>query len=125
MNQFVIYGLIAAAVFASGAYSGHKVTANSYKADMLEVERAANERFKAESKKLNEVAAALEAAKNEKQIVYRTITKTVDRIIDRPVYLNVCLDDDGLRVINDALAGKTADPGKPDAAMPATKPAGR
>lgn len=65
----------------------------------------------------NDVAEQLEVAKSERKVVYETITKTVDRIVDRPVYRNLCLDDDGLRNVNTALAGKPT--GKPDAAMPA------
>lgn len=38
-------------------------------------------------------------------VEYRTITKTVERIVDRPVYLNQCIDDDGLRIINGFISG--------------------
>jgi hypothetical protein len=82
-------------------------------------EKAAHDAYVAQTEKLNAAAAALEVAKNEKEIVYRTITQTVDKIVDRPVYRNVCLDADGLRNINAAAAGHAADPGQPDAAVPA------
>ena len=36
---------------------------------------------------------------------YRTRTRIVRQIVDRPVYRNVCLDDAGLREVNDAIAG--------------------
>ena len=74
---------------------------------------------------LNTATADLEVAKNERQIVYKTITKRVDRIIDRPIYLNSCIDDDGMRLANAALAGKAAsDPSQPDPAVSATDAAG-
>lgn len=37
----------------------------------------------------------------------RTIEREKLKIIDRPVYLNTCLDADGLRLIEAARAGKT------------------
>ena len=64
--------------------------------------------------KANSAAQELEIKKNERQIEYKTITKTVDRIIDRPIYRNECIDADGLRSINDALSGSR----KPSSAMP-------
>ena len=38
----------------------------------------------------------------------RVVYKTVEKIIERPVYLNVCLDDDGLSEINSSV--KAYDP---------------
>lgn len=72
-------------------------------------------------------AAAREASKNlgskdaKRAVEYRTITKTVDRIVieyrDRP-----CLDADGLRVAGDAIRGKTTAAGESDKALPTAKP---
>ncbi len=45
-------------------------------------------------------AAGLEADKQEMEIRYETITKTVTKFIDRPVYTNICLDDEGIAAIN-------------------------
>ena len=47
----------------------------------------------------------LEAERAKSKIVYKTVTRQVDKIIDRPVYRNVCLDADGLRDANAALSG--------------------
>lgn len=69
---------------------------------------------------MNDIAAQLETAKNERQIVTKTITKRVIELVDRPVYRNVCLDDDGLQLINAALAGKG--PSVAPAAVPTVKP---
>ena len=41
------------------------------------------------------------------EIVYRTTTKFIDRVVDRPVYRNLCMDDDGLRYLNCAIRGET------------------
>lgn len=39
------------------------------------------------------------------------IEKESIKLVDRPVYRNICIDDDGLRIINAAKNG--TDPGKP------------
>jgi hypothetical protein len=116
--------LIAVALgMAAGSAAGYKLTADHYKAAQLEQERAAAAAYQARTEELNQVSAELERAKSEKHVIYRTITKRVQTYIDRPVYLHDCVDDDGLRDINAALAG--ADPGKPDAAVPGADAARR
>lgn len=45
-------------------------------------------------------ATGLEADKGKIEIRYRTITKTVTKFIDRPIYKNICLDQDGIDAIN-------------------------
>jgi hypothetical protein len=48
----------------------------------------------------------------------------VEKVVNRDVYRNVCLDDDGLRLVNTALnGGEKPIAGKPDKPVPATKPA--
>lgn len=64
--------------------------------------------IKADIKQGNEAAKTLEVKKDERDANQKTITKYVDRIIDRPIYRSQCLDDDGLRTANAALKGGTA-----------------
>jgi hypothetical protein len=52
----------------------------------------------------------------------KTITRTVERIVTRPVYRNVCLDDDGLQQLRAAIA-TGAPPSDPAAALPTAEPA--
>lgn len=47
----------------------------------------------------------------------RVITKEIDRVVEKPVYRDVCLDADGLRILSAAIAGAAA-PGQPAAAVP-------
>lgn len=55
------------------------------------------------------------------EVVHRTVTKYIDRIVDRPVYRNMCMDDDGLRNLNCAIRGETGTAAcRPDAALPAS-----
>lgn len=67
----------------------------------------------------NEAATELEQEDAEAEIVYRTITEQVDRLVlSEPVYRNVCLDGDGLRLANAALAGTAPAAGEPDPSLP-------
>jgi hypothetical protein len=107
------------AAFVAGAMvNGWRLSAK-YDAERITAAKAAKEAYDAKAKQYNEAAQALEVARNEREIVYRTITKQVEKVVERPVYRNVCLDERGVQLINDALSGRTADPGKPAPALPA------
>ena len=56
----------------------------------------------AAKKKANEVSEQYEVTKNEERIKTEVITRTVEKIIDRPIYLNRCFDDDGVSAVNQA-----------------------
>lgn len=106
------------AAFVAGAtVNGWRLSAK-YDAERITAAKAAKEAYDAKAKQYNDAAQALEAAKNEREIVYRTITKQVEKVIERPVYRNACLDDSGLRIVNDALAGRASDPAKPATGLP-------
>jgi hypothetical protein len=107
---------------AGSAWAAHKATSNAWKADLLEAERAHTEALIAEIERTNTVAAELEVERGKSKTIYKTITKRVDKIIDRPVYRNVCLDDDGLRLVRAAIAGQAPDSGEPVSPLPKPTP---
>lgn len=74
------------------------------------------------AKKGNDAAANLETENAEAKQGFQVVTEYVDRFIDRPVYRNVCFDDDGLRAANAGLAGALA--AKPDQPVSAAEAAG-
>ena len=89
--------LVGAAVAATSAWQ-----VQSWRFDAKEKQRLESE---AEIRRMNEkrtslAAEGLEKDKREIEIRYRTITKTVTKFIDRPVYKNICLDQDGIDAIN-------------------------
>lgn len=43
-----------------------------------------------------------EQTKQTERVKTEKITRTVQKIIERPIYINTCLDDDGVRLINEA-----------------------
>ncbi len=65
-------------------------------------------------------AVAHEEFKAKEVIKYRTIIKKVDRIVKEPFYLDgACLDDNGVRAINEAISGAAS---QPSPALPASAP---
>lgn len=53
--------------------------------------------------KINKMSADYEQLKSEQRVKVETVTREVQKIIERPVYNNVCIDDDGLRIINSLI----------------------
>lgn len=78
-----------------------------------------------EEEKIGDASTKKEAGDANAKIVYRTITRTVDKYIDRPIYRNECLDDDGLRDANRALGGPGGAAAGTDKPMPGPGAAGK
>lgn len=58
---------------------------------------------------INKVSAAYEQVKAEQSTKVETITREVQKIVERPVYKSSCIDDDGVYQINDLIkAGNTS-----------------
>ena len=53
--------------------------------------------------KAHDASASFEEKRTTNEIRYRTVTVTVEKLVDRPVYINQCLDDDGLRTLNEQI----------------------
>ena len=71
-----------------------------------------------QAQKINKLAMELEHEKTERKAQYENHAADMRRLYSRPVYSVTCLDADGVRVINRALAGETAGRGGTDAALP-------
>lgn len=67
-------------------------------------------------------AASYEALKASIDARERVVIKEVTRVVEKPVYRNECLDDDGLRILAADIQARSA-PGKPAAAVPAASAA--
>ena len=97
-----LYTYAATAIVAGALAFGAGWQVQSWRFDAKEKQRLESE---AEIRRMNEkrtslAAEGLEKDKREIEIRYRTITKTVTKFIDRPVYKNICLDQDGIDAIN-------------------------
>ena len=90
-----------------------------------EWDQAKQDQREKERAKIDTATTKREAQREKTTTVYRTITKNVDRYIDRPVYAAACIDDSGLRDINAALRGPDAPASKPSSGLSGPDAAGR
>ena len=102
--QLAIYTV----VFTVGAAFGVKFHAGiTAQRDLATHEAQA----KATAKKLDrgdKAAVGHEADKSQIRTEFVTITQEVERVVEKPVYRNMCFDDDGLRLLGNAIAGRPA-----------------
>lgn len=87
------------------AYTNHLATKlkNAESVCNVKIQKLEDDQQKALIKKQNEVnkvSADYEQLKSEQRIITETKIREVQKIIERPVYQSVCIDDDGLRIIN-------------------------
>lgn len=89
--------LIGAAVAATSTWQVQNWRFDS--AEKVRLEKEAEIRRNNE-KRTSLAVAGLEQDKAKIEVRYRTVVKTVTEFIDRPVYMNTCLDQDGVDAIN-------------------------
>lgn len=85
-------------------------------ADKQRIEQEAKERQK-QLDRAHVASTTFEDKRTTNETRYRTVTVTLEKIVDRPVYLNQCLDSDGLLQLNAQIA-RAADPGQPSLKLP-------
>ena len=69
-----------------------------------EIERKQIEALAEKQDEINQVSADYEQAKSEQRRQVETVTREVQKIIERPIYLNHCIDDSGLQQLNSLIA---------------------
>ena len=95
--------LIIVAALIAGFMGGVKYHVGVVAARNL-AQRQSEEKIRARQvDRIDQAATGLEADKAQIRTQFRTITKEVDRVVEKPVYRNVCFDDDGLRLIRAAI----------------------
>ncbi len=104
----------AALVLAFGA--GWWLRGLQVKAAMVKQAQAQAQADVQQAQRTSEAVQAHAQAKIETEIRYVTVTREVEKLVERPVYLERCLDDDGLRALNAQILGTDA-PG-PGPALP-------
>ena len=72
-----------------------------------EIERKQVKALAEAQNKADKVSADYEQIKAEQRTKVETVTRTVQKIVERPLYFNRCIDDDGLSEINSII--KTSD----------------
>ena len=110
----MIWTHVAAAILALvlGFGSGWKVRA--WKAGADDAQRIEAEQSDAAKARGHaaQVVEAHEAKREAREQQARIIEREVTRVVEKPVYRNLCLDDDGLRILAEALGapGSAAQP---------------
>lgn len=134
-GQILMYLVLALAVIAGlyGLYAlvdanwetsaGVKKGESKVRAEWSE---AVQEQRDKEEKQGNTASAGLEGDREKTKVVFRTVNNEVEKIVERSIYRDRCLDDDGLRIARCAIRGQGADSCKPDQPMhPAPGTSGR
>ncbi|WP_425916776.1 hypothetical protein [Acinetobacter sp. TSRC1-2] len=99
---------------------------NSLGGDLRDAEIACNGRVeealkpykdaeKKSQEKANEVSEEYEETREAERVRTEYITRDVQKIVERPVYLNHCIDASGLQQLNSLITG---DSSEPNSAMP-------
>jgi hypothetical protein len=102
MYVYLAIALLSAALSFTGAWKVQSWRHAAMEADRLE--QAAKETAR-KVDKIDVAAVGHETDKTSIRTVFRTITKEVAHVVEKPVYRNVCLDADGLRVLSTAING--------------------
>lgn len=104
--SFKLKLILTLSVFFAGITSGYVI--NDWKRDSneLEIKKKLDEFFKEQQDKQLDAAIRLEEKLKELKANERIIHTKEREVIERPVYRNVCIDDDGLSILNQYGSGK-------------------
>lgn len=109
-------GLVAAAIGFAGGWQ-----AQGWRRDSADLARQQKQQADSRAlvRQIDKASEGYEADRSSAKTEFTTITKEVERVIEKPVYRNVCIDDDGLRQLERA-ARSTGYSGEPPSGMPAS-----
>ena len=96
----LVAGLLLGGLYVWGRIDGSAIC----EARIAELQAESQERERNAQALAQKASQDLEAIRGKTQIKYKTIVKEVEKLVDRPVYRATCLDADGLRLANSALA---------------------
>ncbi|WP_218954836.1 hypothetical protein [Acinetobacter sp. YH12086] len=97
------------------AYTNHlskklRVASEQCNAKIQEIEQKHLKALAEKQNLINQVSADYETLKSEQRIKTETVTREVQKIIERPVYRNDCFDDDGVQQLNSLIASGASKP---------------
>jgi O-acetyl-ADP-ribose deacetylase (regulator of RNase III) len=122
-GSILVYGILALAILAMLGGIAYKIRESGKDAVRLEWREAVEAQKQQEQAQITQAGERKEKSDAKAKVVYRTITRDVEKVVTRDVYRNVCLDDSGLLLANAALAGPDATAGKPGKPLPQPDPA--
>lgn len=90
--------------FKSAHYQGkYEKSEQVYKEAKADLERKQFIALNEKQVKINKLSQDYENEKSKYKIKVETVTKQVQKIVERPIYRNVCIDADGLQSINSII----------------------
>ncbi|MDD9319999.1 hypothetical protein M0O54_07650 [Acinetobacter lactucae] len=110
----IIIGFLAFLLVISLAVLNHrtgqlKEADQKYLNQIQKIEKKNLEALAEKQNQINKVSADYERVKAEQSTKVETVTREVQKIVERPVYKSSCIDDDGVYQINDLIkAGNTS-----------------
>ena len=101
LRTLAIAAVLAAVLGFAAAWRVQDWRQGSAEADRLEQLREIGQE---NQRQANRAASLHEQDRARVQERIQIVRQEVARVVEKPVYRNVCLDDDGLRIIRDAIA---------------------
>ena len=103
----VVYTHVAALAVGLAVGSAGAWKVQAWRWDSADLARVAAEQ---EAKRMNEKAASqasagFEAARGKTERQIQVVEREVERVVEKPVYRELCLSDDGLRLLRAAASG--------------------
>lgn len=113
--KLIEIGLAIALCYIGYQWIGHQAV-SEYKAEQAVAQAEADKAQRARYDKLSEEYETLKAKRVANT---NTITRTYEKVIEKPVYSVQCMDAAGVQLANDAIAGRASS--QPDAKMPSNQ----
>lgn len=79
-----------------------------YLSQIQEIEKKNLKALTEKQNQFNQVSADYEKLRSEQNTKVETVTREVQKIVERPIFLNRCIDDDGVYQINSLIEAKRA-----------------
>ena len=102
MKAKALIAALAAALVFLGGYWLRGLQVKAGWVDQAQAQAAAGV---AQAERTSDAVQTHAQAQAKTEIRYVTVTKEVEKLVERPVYLERCMDDDGLRSINAQILG--------------------
>lgn len=122
MWGYIIAGIIALSLMATVAIKVKSHLDDVKESGRVEVRaewlEASEKRRQRERANITAATKGLQDDRAARKTKVKTIITQVEKIIEKPIYRNVCLDPDGLRCVNAALGGARGDGCNTGGAMP-------
>lgn len=114
-KYWIIIALLSIIIVAQLAYANSlsKKLRVSSEQCMLKIQKIEQNHLKALAEKqnaINQVSADYEKAKSEQRVKVETVTREVQKIVERPVYHQHCFDFDGVSKLNSLITSDSSEP---------------